>query len=132
MLSQSSTGLCDSPKVSNDPDLRVNGGYACQGSSKLSRLETLRPAGVDGTAAATGDEEEYMPSTELPGSEYLDGSLFLRVAILTFKRMGWVIQDGEVVELRSKFDRSETEFWDFDGISHQKISYTRPIRNFDR
>ena len=113
---QSSSGVCDSRTMSNN---RVNGGLACQVSSKPSQLESLCPAGVDRTAAATGNEKDDMPSTELPGSEYLDGSLFLRVANLTFKRMGWDIRDGQVVELGLKEGEfmSEADFWDFDGIS---------------
>jgi len=89
-------------------------------SSKPSQLESLRHAGVNGTDVVSGNGEDYMPSTELPGSEYLDGSLFLSIAILTFKRMGWDIQNGKVVERRSKdggFDKTKAGFWDFDVIS---------------
>ena len=120
----SSGEVRDSWSVSNDSDLipktwreAVNDRYAGQMSSKPSQLESLRYAGVNGTDVMSGNGDDYMPSTELPGSEYLDGSLFLSVATLTFRRMGWDIQNGLVVERRSKDGEFEAGFWDFDVIS---------------
>ena len=109
------SGLFIDPGVAND-QLQQSGG---EGEIAFEGMSP-RHADVDSTAAgSSGNEGDYIPSTELPGSEYLDGSLFLSVAILTFKRMGWDIQDGKVVERISKskegeLDRSEAEFWDFD------------------
>ncbi|KAF8151662.1 hypothetical protein B0H34DRAFT_728509 [Crassisporium funariophilum] len=53
--------------------------------------------------ASEGDD--MMPHTELPGSEFLDGTLFLRVGMLTAARMGWV-REGQ----------KEGDFWDFKGF----------------
>jgi hypothetical protein len=59
----------------------------------------------------TKNEADYLPPTELSGSEYLDGSLFLRVAVLTLRRTGW---DFETAETQSQ----QSEEWDFQGFSH--------------
>ena len=121
---QSSSEVRGSRGMSNDPDLSpmmwreaVNSGCAGQVSSKSSQLESLHYAGVNGTDVISGNGDDYMPSTELPGSEYLDGSLFLSIATLTFKRMGWDIQNGKVVKRRSKDGEFEAGFWDSDVIS---------------
>ena len=47
------------------------------------------------------------PITELPGSEHLDGTLFLRTGILTADRVGWV---------RESQSPDMGEFWDFKGF----------------
>ncbi|KIJ13025.1 hypothetical protein PAXINDRAFT_170906 [Paxillus involutus ATCC 200175] len=54
----------------------------------------LRPAG-------------YFKGTELEGAELLDGSLFVRAAVLTANSMGWV-REGQ-----------EAKMWDFEGFYDQ-------------
>ncbi|KIK95047.1 hypothetical protein PAXRUDRAFT_25666 [Paxillus rubicundulus Ve08.2h10] len=54
----------------------------------------LRPAG-------------YFKDTELEGAELLDGSLFVRAAVLTANYMGWV-REGQ-----------EAKMWDFEGFYEQ-------------
>ena len=49
--------------------------------------------------------EGTMPVTELPGSEHLDGTLFLRTGLLTAGRLGW-IREGQKLG----------KFWDFKGF----------------
>ena len=98
-------------RMSNSLDLSprqegVNGGYAGQVSFKPS--PELESAAVSGN--------EVMPSTELPGSEYLDGSLFFSVATLTFKRMNSKL---EVVERTSNLKEVQLDrrFCDFGVVS---------------
>lgn len=67
------------------------------------------------------DDSSIPPLTELPGSEFLDGGLFLRVAVLTLGRMGW---DKDGVKKKPKWEqkegqREEEEFWDFRGFFDQ-------------
>lgn len=56
-------------------------------------------------ACATVDEEEarMAAATGLEGVEILDGTLFARVAGLTFDRLGWVDEDEKAGQ------------WDWDG-----------------
>lgn len=55
----------------------------------------------------TENEADCLPPTELPGSEYLDGSLFVIVAVLTLRRTGWDF--GKQV-------KEEGDEWDFHGF----------------
>lgn len=55
------------------------------------------------TTSANGFDT--MPITELPGSEHLDGTLFLRTGLLTADRLGWVREGQDL-----------GEFWDFKGF----------------
>jgi hypothetical protein len=57
------------------------------------------------TSGNTLNGSDTMPITELPGSEQLDGTLFLRTGLLTAGRLGWV-REGQDSE------RS----WDFSGF----------------
>jgi hypothetical protein len=71
-------------------------------------------------------DSNTLPPTELPGSEYLDGGLFLRIAVLTLGRMGW---DKDGVKKKPKWERKEgqredEEFWDFKGFFDQDKNYT--------
>ncbi|KAF9483644.1 hypothetical protein BDN70DRAFT_873484 [Pholiota conissans] len=74
-----------------------------------------------GGSAVAREDENVLPRTELPGSEFLDGGLFLRVGVLTLGRMGW---DKNGVKKRPKWQekdgqRPEAEFWDFKGFFEQ-------------
>lgn len=62
-----------------------------------------RAPGYFSAFAAAGEEEARM-GPALEGIERLDGTLFVRVAGLTFDRLGWV-DEGEKAGL-----------WDRDGI----------------
>lgn len=61
------------------------------------------------TAVATSGNTlngfDTIPITELPGSEHLDGTLFLRTGLLTADRLGWVREGQDL-----------GEFWDFKGF----------------
>ena len=59
------------------------------------------------TEPNTLNDSDTMPITELPGSEHLDGTLFLRTGLLTADRLGWV-RETERQDLG--------EFWDFKGF----------------
>ena len=68
-------------------------------------------------------DSNIFPATELEGSEYLDGGLFLRLGVLTLGRMGWDL-DGKEKSGKNKLEkqesqRSEEEFWDFKGFFDQ-------------
>lgn len=68
-------------------------------------------------------DTNIFPVTELEGSEYLDGGLFLRVGVLTLGRMGWDL-DGKKKGGKNKWEkqegqRTEEEFWDFKGFFDQ-------------
>lgn len=54
---------------------------------------------------AEGRADHELVATELPGAEYIDGTLFFRTAELTANRMGWV-REGQ----------KPGEFWDFRGF----------------
>lgn len=89
-----------------------------------------RNAVNDGVVDIHGDEIESeetlenmndsLPKTEMPGSEYLDGSLFLRVAILVLHRTGWDFDAG-VIEGRPPRE-SDSRFWDFGGFFEQHLN----------
>jgi len=64
-------------------------------------------SGPGSTPVDTENEADYLPPTELLGSEYLDGSLFVRVAVLTLRRTGWDF---------GKQEKEEDDEWDFDGF----------------
>lgn len=72
-------------------------------------------------------DRDSVKHSELPGSDFLDGGLFLRIAILTLGRMGWDKDGGQTkkhVEKRGDEtwgggDRDE-EFWDFKGFFDQR------------
>jgi len=74
-----------------------------EGEAVRSSSSTHHPA--DTTSGNTLNGFDTMPITELPGSEHLDGSLFLRTALLTADRLGWV-REGQNLG----------EFWDFKGF----------------
>ncbi|KDR73013.1 hypothetical protein GALMADRAFT_281208 [Galerina marginata CBS 339.88] len=73
---------------------------------------------VDKDRPISEDDPNVIPHTELPGSEYLDGRLFLRVGILTLGRMGWDLEGKNKKMPWEKKDgqREEEEFWDFQGF----------------
>ena len=56
-----------------------------------------------------------MPITELPGSDHLDGTLFLCTGLLTVDRLG-CIREAEGQDLG--------EFWDFKGFFNYKAEET--------
>lgn len=60
---------------------------------------------ADATSRNTLNGFDTMPITELPGSEHLDGTLFLRTGLLTAGRLGW-IREGQDLG----------EFWDLKGF----------------
>ena len=60
---------------------------------------------ADTTSGNTLNSFDTMPITELPGSEHLDGTLFLRTGLLTADRLGWVREGQDL-----------GEFWDFKGF----------------
>ncbi|KIM44120.1 hypothetical protein M413DRAFT_443166 [Hebeloma cylindrosporum] len=64
-------------------------------------------------------DSNVFPATELEGSEYLDGGLFLRLGVLTLGRMGWDLdgkkKDGKKWE-KQEGQRLEEEFWDLSGM----------------
>ena len=66
----------------------------------------------DTTSGNTLNDFDTMPITELPGSEHLDGTLFLRTGLLTADRIGWVAK-GQ--------DMSIGEYWDFKGFFKQTV-----------
>ncbi|PPR00213.1 hypothetical protein CVT24_004952 [Panaeolus cyanescens] len=72
--------------------------------------------------AAFHQESNVMPVVTMPGAEFLDGSLFLKAALLTLDRMNWDTKDSEEEreKKRSKGaeDRDE-DFWDFKGFFKQ-------------
>jgi len=68
-------------------------------------------------------DSNIFPATELEGSEYLDGGLFLRLGVLTLGRMGWDL-DGKKKSAKKNWEkqgskRNEEEFWDFKGFFNQ-------------
>lgn len=68
-------------------------------------------------------DSNVFPATELEGSEYLDGGLFLRLGVLTLGRMGWDL-DGKKKGGKRRWEkqegqRTEEEFWDFKGFFDQ-------------
>ncbi|KAF9525663.1 hypothetical protein CPB83DRAFT_896836 [Crepidotus variabilis] len=73
----------------------------------------------DSGITSSRQSDEYLPKTELRGSEYLDGSLFLRVAILTMQRAGWDLEKGHIAKGQKVYERSDEEFWDFKGFAEQ-------------
>jgi len=58
------------------------------------------------------NDSDAMPITELPGSEHLDGTLFLRTGLLTADRIGWV---------REPEGQGMGEFWDFKGFFNSEV-----------
>jgi len=60
---------------------------------------------TDATSRNTLNGFDTMPITELPGSEHIDGTLFLRTGLLTADRLGWVREGQEL-----------GKFWDFTGF----------------
>ena len=70
-----------------------------------SNTKAFNEGDVVPPSAATLNGSDTMPITKLPGSEHLDGTLFLRTALLTAGRLGWV-REGQDSE------RS----WDFAGF----------------
>lgn len=76
-----------------------------EGDAVQSSSNTQHSA--DTTSGEPFDDFDTMPVTELPGSEHLDGTLFLRTGLLTADRLGWV---------REGRDMSIGEFWDFKGF----------------
>jgi len=68
------------------------------------RWGTRAPGYFPAPAAAVADGEKVAPAPALEGIERLDGTLFVRVAGLTFDRVGWV-DEGE-----------KAGAWDLDGI----------------
>jgi hypothetical protein len=100
------------------------GPRATASSTSISRAQSehshqsAEPPGIT-------DEADYLPPTELPGSEYLDGTLFLRVALLTLRRMGWDFEKTKSVRKKQGRDDSgkkeeQEEFWDFQGFFEHK------------
>ena len=88
--------------IKGDPE-----GYAglvskAKSSSGGDADEAQSSCSADATSGSTAD---IMPITELPGSEHLDGTLFLRTGLLTATRLGWV-REGQKLG----------EFWDFTGF----------------
>ncbi|KAF9523339.1 hypothetical protein CPB83DRAFT_863095 [Crepidotus variabilis] len=65
---------------------------------------------------------DYLPKTELQGSEYLDGTLFLRVAILTMQRAGWDIEKGTIERPSMDMSRAGEAYWDYHGF----FEHTKP------
>jgi len=61
------------------------------------------------TFSNTVNGVDTMPVTELPGSEHLDGTLFLRTGLLTATRLGWV-REGQKLG----------KFWDFTGFFKER------------
>ena len=74
-----------------------------EGDAVQSSFTTLHPA--DTAFGNTLNGLDTMPITELPGSEHLDGTLFLRTGLLTADRLGWVREGQDL-----------GEFWDFKGF----------------
>lgn len=60
---------------------------------------------ADTTSGNTLNGFDTMLFTELPGSEHIDGTLFLRTGLLTADRLGWVREGQDL-----------GEFWDFKGF----------------
>jgi hypothetical protein len=66
---------------------------------------TASSSAIHSADAATLNGCDTMPITELPGSEHLDGTLFLRTGLLTADRLGWIREGQEL-----------GKFWDFEGF----------------
>jgi hypothetical protein len=73
--------------------------------------------------AAFFEETNIMPIVGLIGSEFLDGSLFLKAALLTLDRMNWDLKDDPEEKERKKklliTNSNDDEFWDFKGFFKQ-------------
>jgi hypothetical protein len=83
--------------------LPIKGDLNSQGDAVQSSSATHHSA--ETTSGNTLNGFDTMPITELPGSEHIDGTLFLRTGLLTADRLGWV-REGQNLG----------EFWDFKGF----------------
>ena len=83
--------------------LPIKGDLNSQGDAV--RFSSATHNSADTTSRNTLNGFDTLPITELPGSEHIDGTLFLRTGLLTADRLGWV-REGQNLG----------EFWDFNGF----------------
>lgn len=95
--------------IKGDPNSHALGLDVSNAKKSFSEGDAVQSSSATRSADATSENTlngfDTMPSTELPGSEHLDGTLFLRTGFLTADRLGWVREGQDL-----------GEFWDFKGF----------------
>ncbi|KAJ3483121.1 hypothetical protein NLJ89_g12090 [Agrocybe chaxingu] len=94
--------ILDEARVHQDEHLtktiRALAGWAAVFGARKAR-GSLKGGDTTSTEANT---QNVIPLTELPGSQYLDGGFFFRVAVLTLGRMGWDLEKGDQEERKEE------------------------------
>ena len=98
--------------IKGDLNSHAPGLYVSNAKSSSERDAVQSSSATHSAADATSGNIlngfDTMPITELPGSEHLDGTLFLRTGLLTADRLGWVREGQDL-----------GEFWDFKGFFNE-------------